>query len=59
MQRGGGLAGIHASGVEIGHAHAAQADGGNLRAVFAQLTCLHEINSLWCERTVSTSTETR
>ncbi|MCY1246514.1 hypothetical protein D9M72_597540 [compost metagenome] len=41
-----GLAGVDAGRVEIGHAHAAQADGTDLWTVLAQLTCLHEISSL-------------
>ncbi|MNQ78676.1 hypothetical protein D3C85_935970 [compost metagenome] len=46
VQGGRGFAGIRAGGVEVGHAHAAQADGRHLRTVFSQLTCVHEISSL-------------
>jgi hypothetical protein len=31
--------------VQIGHAHAAEADGGNSRALLAQLTCIHCVQS--------------
>ncbi|MNF74851.1 hypothetical protein D3C84_568950 [compost metagenome] len=46
MQGGRGFPGVRAGGVEISHAHAAQTDRADLRTVFTQLTCLHEISSL-------------
>ncbi|MCY1440883.1 hypothetical protein D9M71_571740 [compost metagenome] len=46
MQGRRGFAGIGAGGVEVGHAHAAKADGRHLRTVLSQLTCVHEISSL-------------
>lgn len=41
MQGGDGLLAVAAGGVEVGHAHAAEADGGDGRAVVAELTGFH------------------
>ena len=40
-----GLLGVGAGGVEIGHAHAAEADGADLGAVVAELTGVHGCSS--------------
>ncbi|MCY1311573.1 hypothetical protein D9M70_618870 [compost metagenome] len=45
VQRGNRFALVHAGGVEVRHAHAAQADGGNVRAVMAELASLHADSS--------------
>jgi hypothetical protein len=43
VQGGDGFA-VVALALEIAHAHAAQADGGNARAIAAECACLHGVH---------------
>ena len=47
MDRGDGLR-LVAAGVEVGHPHAAEAEGGDVEALAAELACLQRVSPMRC-----------